>query len=67
MLAWQSQYGDIRKELKEAEGTNETLRVSFCHGVITTQENTAKTPVTMTSLPALMLRIDNHFLPRRKS
>ena len=36
MLAWQSQYGDIRKELKEAEGTNETLRVSFCHGVITT-------------------------------
>ena len=27
MLAWQAQYSDIRKELKEVKGTSDTLRV----------------------------------------
>ena len=28
MLAWQSQYSDVRKELNEVKGTSDTLRVS---------------------------------------
>ena len=27
MLAWQAQYSDIHKELKEVKGTSDTLRV----------------------------------------
>ena len=29
MLAWQAQYSDVRKELKEVQGTSDTLRVKL--------------------------------------
>ena len=29
VLAWQAQYSDVRKELKEVKGTSDTLRVKI--------------------------------------
>ena len=33
LLAWQSQYSDVRKEMKELQGTSDTLRVGHIHAV----------------------------------